>query len=63
MRDRDWGPQLLFFHFFFPCWDVKLLCQQYSNLEIDRVGFSFPENLGMSESSIKKLQTNYELWI
>jgi len=31
-------------------------------LIIDRVGFSFPENL-MSKSSIKKIQKNQELWI
>lgn len=63
MRDRDRGPHLLCFHFFYPCWDTKLLFQQYSNLEIDRVAFSFPENFTMSESSIKEIQTNYELWI
>jgi len=62
MRDRNYGPRLLCFHFFFPCWDLGLLFQQYPNLIIDRVGFSFPENL-MSKSSIKKLQKNQELWI
>ena len=62
MRDRNCGPRLLCFHFFYPCWDTELLFQQYPNLIIDRVGFSFPENL-MSKSSIKKIQKNQELWI
>jgi len=63
MRDRDGGPHLLCFHFFYPCWDMNLLSQQYPNLKIDRIGFSFPENMVMNESSIKKIQTNCELWI
>ncbi len=62
MRDRDGGPQLLCYHFFYPCWDVEFIFQQYPNLIIDRMGFSFPENL-MSKSSIKKIQKNQELWI
>ena len=63
MRDVDGGPRLLCFHFFFPCWDMELLCQQYPNFVIDRIGFSFPENISMKESSIKDLQENQELWI
>jgi hypothetical protein len=63
MRDRDGGPRLLCFHFFYPCWDMELLCQKYPNLIIDRTGLSFPENLVMSKSSIKKIQKNQEFWI
>ncbi|MDX1442067.1 MAG: hypothetical protein R3237_06385, partial [Nitrosopumilaceae archaeon] len=29
MRDKDEGPRLLCFHFFYPCWDFKLLVQKY----------------------------------
>jgi hypothetical protein len=63
MRDKDGGPRLLCFHYFFPCWDMQLLCQQYPNLIIDMVRFSFPENISMKESSIKDIQENLEMWI
>jgi len=63
MRDIDYGPRLLCFHFFFPCWDMELLCQQYPNLKIDRVGFSFPEKMAISENSIRKMKTNQKLWV
>jgi len=63
MRDIDGGPRLLCFHYFFPCWDMELLCQQYPNLVIDRIGFSFPENIKMKQSSIEDLQRNQDLWI
>jgi len=62
MRDKDGGPRLLLFHFFFPCWDMNLLCQKYPNLIIDKLGFSFPENITMTESSMKDMQKNPEFW-
>ena len=55
MRDRDGGPRLLFFHYFFPCWDMKLLCQQYPKLAIDKLGFSIPENIAIKENSVKSM--------
>ena len=55
MRDRDGGPRLLFFHYFFPCLDMKLLCQQYPKLTIDKLGFGIPENMAIKENSVKSM--------
>ena len=63
MRDKDGGPRLLCFHYFFPCWDMDLLVQRYPNLKIDRVTFSVPENTSMKQSSMEDLQRNQNLWI
>ncbi len=63
LRDKDGGPRLLCFHYFFPCWDMELLCQQYPNLKIDRIAFSVPENISMKQSSLEDLQRNQNLWI
>ncbi len=62
MSDKDGGPRLLCFHFFFPCWDFELLIQKYPCLVIDHAGFSIPENIRMKESSIRDLQKNLEFW-
>ena len=62
MSDKDGGPRLLCYHFFFPCWDFEHLCQQYPNLIIDKAGFSIPENILMSDSSINDMQKNLEFW-
>jgi hypothetical protein len=62
MQDKDGGPSLLCFHFFFPCWDLNLLCQKYPYLIINKLGFSFPENITMEEKSIKDMQENLEFW-
>jgi hypothetical protein len=62
MRDKDGGPRLLCYHFFFPCWDFEHLCQEYPNLIIDKAGFSFPESILIRESSINDMLTNLEFW-
>jgi len=63
MRDIDGGPRLLCFHYFFPCWDMQLLCQQYPNLVIDKTAFSIPENMSIKENFIKDMQNNIDLWV
>ena len=62
MRDRDGGPRLLSFHFFFPCWDFENLVQRYPNLRLDHAGFSVPESIKMDQSSITDLQNNLKMW-
>ena len=62
MRDVDGGPRLLCFHYFFPCWDMELLCQQYPNFVIDKAGFSIPENMSIKESSLIEMQSNLDYW-
>ena len=63
MRDKDGGPCLMTFHFFFPCWDFKQLCSEYPQLTIDKAGFSLPESISMNQNSLLKLQKNLEFWI
>ena len=62
MRDHDGGPNVLFFHFFFPCWDLELLCQKYPHLIIDKLRFSIPEKMQMKKNSIEDLQNNFKFW-
>jgi hypothetical protein len=58
----DGGPQFFSFHFFAPCWDFEDFCQKNNNLALDRMLFNIPENMSMSENSIKELQTNLSFW-
>jgi len=62
MRDKDGGPRLLCFHFFYPCWDFKLLVQQYPNMVIDKMGFSVPATITLTDRSIKDMQNNLDIW-
>ena len=62
MRDKDGGPRLLCFHFFFPCWDFKSLVQKYPNMTIDKAGFSIPATIALKDRTIKDLQNNLDFW-
>lgn len=62
MRDKDGGPRLFCFHFFFPCWDFTQICQNNPDLVIDSAGFSVPENISLKEDSLQDLQKNLEFW-
>ena len=62
MRDIDGGPHLLCFHFFFPCWDMELLCQKYPNLIIDKLRFSLPKKMKLKKESLQDLQNNLNFW-
>lgn len=59
MRDKDENPYVVHYHFFFPCLDFELL---YPNLTLERVGFSIPENILMTENAIENLQNNLDFW-
>ena len=60
LKDKDGGRKFLSFHFFFPCWDIDLLCQKYPNMTIDRTGFSFPQGMSISEDAISKIKKSLE---
>jgi len=62
-RNIDGDPQFFSFHFFSSCWNFEDFCQKYPYLTLDRTGFSIPENISMSENSIKDLQSNLSLWV
>ena len=62
MHDEDGGPRLLCFHFFFPCWDFRLLVQKYPNFTIDKTGFSVPETIVLKDRTIKEMQNNLDFW-
>ena len=52
----------VFFHFFFPCWDFKTLCQKYPRVIINKAGFSVPQELMIKDTSMKDLEKKFELW-
>lgn len=61
MCDRDNNPQVFHYHFFFPCWDFEMLCKRYTNLTLEKVGVSIPENILMTENATRDLN-NVDFW-
>ena len=62
IQDEKLRQKQLSYHFFFPCWDVELLCQKYPNLIIDKLRFSFPKKMKLNNNSMQDLQNNFDFW-
>lgn len=63
LSNIDGGPHLVFLHFFAPCWNLENFLKKYPNFTIEKMSFSFPEKMSMSEGSIRKMQTEFDFWI
>ena len=62
MRNIDDNPQILSYHFFYPCWDFEKIIKQYSNLSLEKSGIIIPENLSISKCGMKELREKQEFW-
>jgi hypothetical protein len=60
-QDNDKNPTVKRFHFFFPCWDMDNICQNYAGQKIIKAGFSCDENI-LNTEKIRRLQRNSSLW-
>ncbi|MFZ8922883.1 MAG: hypothetical protein ACO2Y0_08020 [Nitrosopumilaceae archaeon] len=63
LSNIDGGPHLVLLHFFAPCWNLENLLKKYPNFTIEKMSFSFPENMSMSKGSIRKMQTEFDFWV
>ena len=62
MRDIDDNPRVLYFHYFFPCWDFDLFCQKYPTLYLDKAGFICNEEFTSDSKCLRYLESDLETW-
>jgi hypothetical protein len=62
LADKTDIPKICHFHYFYPCWDLDLFFQRYSDDQIVSVAFSFDENILERPWIIKNMKHNFELW-
>ena len=55
--------QIVFFHYFFPCWDVSFITRKYYNQKIVQAGFTFDCKDKPDFEKIRNFQQNVDLWI
>ena len=60
-QNSEKNPTVKRFHFFFPCWDMDYICQNYADHKIVKAGFSCEKNI-LNVDKIRRLQRNYSLW-
>lgn len=63
LKDNEGEPIVIYFHYFFPCWDIDLVSQRFPDSTIVDAGFSVEfQNISKNIKKIKNLKQNEELW-
>jgi len=63
VKDRYMKHELLPFHYFFPCWDIDYVCQNLTEYEIFKAGYSCERSIKKNPKSIRNMKQNIDLWI
>jgi len=62
-QDKEKNPIVKKFHFFFPCWDMEYICQNYIDYKIVSLGFSCEKTILNNYKKVRNLQRNLSLWV
>ena len=62
ISDRSGNPIILHFHYFFPCWDLSLLYQEYPHHEIVSAGYICESSILQNAKQLRNLKQNLDLW-
>ena len=62
-QDKEKNLIVKNFHFFFPCWDIDYIFQEYLDYKIVNLGFSCEKIILNNHKKIRNLQRNLSLWI
>jgi len=62
-QDKEKNLIVKNFHFFFPCWDIEYICQEYFAYKIVNLGFSCEKTILKNHKKVRNLQRNLSLWV
>ena len=62
IADKSGNPIVLHYHYFFPCWDLALLCQEYPYHEIVSAGYTCSSEILQNPKHLRNLKQNLDLW-
>jgi len=55
-------PKVCHFHYFYPCWDLDLFFQRYTDNQIISVGFSCDREILEKPLIVRNMKQNLDLW-
>ncbi len=61
-QDKEKSPIVKKFHFFFPCWDMEHVCQEYKDYKMINLAFSCEKTILNNPQKVRNLQRNFSLW-
>ena len=63
LKDKEGEPIVVYFHYFFPCWDVNLLSDKFPDCKIVDIGFNLDtKDIPKNANKLKNLKQNFDLW-
>ena len=62
IADKSGNPIVLHFHYFFPCWDLALFCQEYPHHRIVAAGYTCQCTVLQKPKQVRSLKQNFDLW-
>ena len=62
LADKSGYPIVLHYHYFFPCWDISLLCQEYPYHKIISAGYTCESTILQNAKQLRNMKQNLDLW-
>jgi len=62
LADKTDIPKMRYFHYFYPCWDLNLFFQRYTDSQIISVAFSCDVNILENPRIVRNMKQNLDLW-
>ena len=63
IEDCNFKKKMLYFHYFFPCWDFQYFINSYPEQKIISSGFLWGSEILEKPYMIKNIENNLDLWI
>lgn len=63
IKNHNFRIKELYFHYFFPCWDMNYFMQSHEDCRIVSVGFSCAAKILEKPLIIRNMEKNLDLWI
>ena len=62
MVNKQGTPKVVHYHYFFPCWDIDLFFQDFSDHRIISIAYAYDPRILQNPKKLRNLKNNLDLW-